>query len=110
MSNWTDWKPLPKPDNAREIKAPMGSGVYQVRDADTGKYILFGIGVELQKRMKSLYPAPYGVGTRNNEHKRLYILQNYKHLEYRTMSTLDRATAKKIEDELKSQNNHLFNT
>jgi hypothetical protein len=60
--------------------------------------------------MKSLFPKPFGVGTRNNENKRIYILQNWKDLEYRTLSAPSREEAKIIEDQIKLQGNHLFNT
>ena len=72
--------------------------------------IQFGIGKECQERMKSLFPKPFGKGTRNNENKRKYILMNWRQLEYRTMATTTRFEAKGIEDELKALNNHLFNT
>ncbi|MEZ4722906.1 MAG: hypothetical protein R2813_13615 [Flavobacteriales bacterium] len=101
---------MPKPEQCRSIEAPEGPGVYQVRHSDSKINVLFGIGVECQKRMKSLYPKPYGVGTRNNQDKRNHILKNWKTLEYRTMRTSTREQAKLIEDQIKAQESHLFNT
>ena len=60
--------------------------------------------------MKSLFPAPYGCGTRNNANKREYILTNWRNLEYRTFATKTKEDAVKIDRALKAQNNHLFNT
>jgi hypothetical protein len=110
MSDWTVWKSMPTPENCRKIEGPEGPGVYQIKNIKTKQFIQFGIGIECRKRMKSLYPKPYGVGTRNNENKRIYVLNNWKDLEYRTLVTGTREDAKNIEKKLKAQNNHLYNT
>lgn len=107
---WTLWQPMPQPECCRTIIAPTGPGVYQVRNSKSHQLILFGIGKQCQKRMKSLYPAPYGVGTRNNSDKRDFILKHWSSLEYRTISTATREEAKQIEDQLKALQIHLFNT
>ena len=107
---WTNWKSMPSPDQCRHIEGPKGAGVYQIRHSVTKQLIQFGIGVECQKRMKSLYPAPFGTGKRNNAAKREFILENWKRLEFRTLATDTRGQAKLIEDQLKNLNNHLFNT
>lgn len=108
--NWSLWRKMPRPEHCRSIEGPRNPGVYQIREVGTKKKILFGIGVDCQKRMKSLYPKPYGVGTRNNEDKRKYILRNWANLEYRTLSKSSREEAKNVEDEIKAQKDHLFNT
>ena len=110
MKNWSSWKSMPSPDNCRKIEGPKGPGVYDIKNSSTNQLIQFGIGVACQKRLKSLYPKPYGVGTRNNESKRNYILNNWKDLEYRTLATTTKEEAKHIEDNLKAMNNYLFNT
>ncbi len=107
---WDEWQPMPSPKNCRNIDGPKSSGVYQIINDQTGELILFGIGEECQKRMKSLFPAPYGTGTRNNEYKRKYILENWQVLKYRTIETDKIETAKSIEHLLIARSNHLFNT
>ncbi|MDP2174540.1 MAG: hypothetical protein Q8K70_01375 [Bacteroidota bacterium] len=107
---WTDWRPMPSPDNCKEIIGPDGPGVYQIRNKNTDEFIQFGESKTCQYRMKSLYPKPFGIGTRNNESKRLYILNNWKFLEYRTAKTNSKEDAVKIDRYLKSLNNHKFNT
>ena len=107
---WTDWKLLPSPENCRSIEGPEGPGVYQIRNRKTNQLIQFGESITCQKRMKSLFPKPYGTGTRNNENKREYILKNWRDLDYRTFPTNTKEEAVKIDRELKAQNNHLFNT
>lgn len=101
---------MPAPELCRAIEGPKHTGVYQIRNKTTNQLIQFGIGKECSKRMKSLFPAPHGTGKRNNADKRKYILDNWKNLEYRTLATATREEAKKIEDVIKAENNHLFNT
>lgn len=110
MSNWSDWMPMPSPENARKITGPLGAGVYQIRNKLNNQLIQFGESKNCQKRMQSLFPKPYGLGTRNNESKRKYILEFWKVLEYRTLEVKSKEEAVKIDRELKAQNNHLFNT
>ena len=110
MKDWTNWKPMPTLGNCRKIEGPEGPGVYQIKNNKTKQLIQFGIGIKCQQRMKSLLPAPHGTGKRNNSNKRDYILKNWINLEYRTLETDTRAEAKQIEDGIKAQNNHLFNT
>ena len=110
MNNWTKWIPFPKPEEIRQIEAPKVFGVYQLRNTRTNEYVLFGIGNNLNERMKSLMPKPYRIGTRNNTEKREYVLANHKDIKYRITSTKNREKAKRIEENLKAQNNHIFNT
>ena len=110
MINWSNWKQMPAPENCRNIEGPEQCGVYQIRHKQTGEFILFGESKNCRERMKSFFPKPYGKGTRNNESKRKYVLENWKVLEYRTCSTNTKEEAVSIDRLLKSQNNHLFNT
>src|ERR1022692_895351 len=107
MNDWSDWKPMPAPEYCRAIDGPVGPGVYQVRNKNTNQFIQFGEGGACQIRMRSLYPKPFGTGTRNNEAKRNYILQHWKSLEYRTLSTNSKAEAVIVDRKLKALKNHL---
>jgi hypothetical protein len=109
-NKWTEWYRMPESEKCRKILGPKNSGIYQIRNRQTDEFILFGIGKYCQKRMKSLYPAPFGAGKRNNKQKREYVLENWKELEYRTMETGSRLGAKEVEDIIKAEKNHLFNT
>lgn len=60
--------------------------------------------------MKSFFPKPFGTGTRNNESKRIYVLENWQDLKYRTIETNTKEEAVKIDRFLKSLNIHKFNT
>ena len=110
LTEWSKWRPMPEPKSCRSIDGPDCPGVYQIRDIKLKILVLFGISKHCRKRMKSFFPAPYGTGKRNNACKREYVLRNWRNLEYRTTPTENREIAKSIEDELKGQQNHLFNT
>ncbi len=110
IKNWSEWKAMPSPENCRDIDGPDGPGVYQIKNRKTDEFIQFGESGTCQKRMKSFFPKPYGVGTRNNENKRIYVLNNWKNLEYRTVETNTKEDAVEIDKYLKSLNNHKFNT
>lgn len=103
MSKWSKWFPMPHPEKCRWIGGPDGPGVYQVKNIVTNEYIQFGISIRCQERMQSLYPKPYGKGTRNNTTKRAYILENWGKLEYRTIATETREEAQEIEKILKAK-------
>jgi hypothetical protein len=107
---WSTWKAMPSPDNCRTIDGPSGAGVYQIRNRKTKEFIQFGESITCQKRMKSFFPKPYGTGTRNNEDKRHYVLDNWKDLKYRAIATNSKEEAVKIDRFLKTLNIHKFNT
>jgi hypothetical protein len=108
--SWTEWLPFPSPENIRNIVAPNGPGVYELKNIATGEYVLVGISVGVRRRMKSLMPAPYGVGRRNNHNKRDYVFDNYKDIVYRTIATADRLGAEDIERSLLFSGKYIFNT
>ena len=101
---WKDWQAMP--ENCNEIIGPENSGVYQVRNIITKEPILFGNGVNCQKRMKSLYTG----NGRNNKDKVNQVKGNWQDLEYRTMETNCKEEAEAVEGLLKSKKNHRFKT
>ena len=107
---WTEWNRFPDPRKGEYLFAPFGLGVYQLRNSKTNEFILFGSGKNLAYRMSSLLPKPYGQGTRNNEGKRQYVLNNIKDIEYRTVAFISQEEMKKCEQELKQLKIHKFNT
>jgi|TARA_Y100000294_G_scaffold112625_1_gene104399 hypothetical protein len=108
--SWTNWAPFPSPKNIRGIDAPNGPGVYELKNKETEEYVLVGISIGVRKRMKSLMPAPYGVGRRNNFMKRQYVLGNYENIVYRTIATNDRVEAENIEKCLLYSGKYIYNT
>ena len=108
MSEWSNWRSMPSPETCREIIAPKGPGVFQIRHKETEEYVFFGISIKCRERMHSLYPIPYGVFNRDNEKRMKYVFENWISLEYRTIATENRKEAVLIQRELKSLHNHRF--
>ncbi|MCR6644748.1 MAG: hypothetical protein NVV62_09635 [Terricaulis sp.] len=89
--------------------APIGPGCYELRRADTGELVLFGIGRAVAFRMSSLMPSEFGAGRRNNTAKRDYVLKYLAQMEYRTLACeLDEARAEELR--LKRSLAHRFRT
>lgn len=98
---FSQWRPFPDPRKGEYLTAPFGPGVYELRNAKTGKHILVGIGKNCAHRMTSLLPADKGgCGTRNNTAKRDYLARHLKHIEYRTQATPTREEAMRIEKQM----------
>ena len=109
-TGWSDWKSFPDPRKGEYLYAPLGSGVYQLRNKKINRYVLFGTGKHIEYRMTSLLPEPFGAGTRKNFNKRNYVLNNIQNIEYRTMSFIDNNDAKRFESYIKFAEKYLFNT
>lgn len=56
-TGWSNWKSFPDPRKGDYLIAPLGSGVYQLRNTKCDKYVLFGTGKHLAHRM-SYYLSP----------------------------------------------------
>jgi len=110
LNRWSAWRPFPDPRRGDSLVAPIGPGVYEVRNKRTGEFILFGIGRSVANRMTSLLPAPWGTAGRNNAAKRRYVLSQIRHLEHRTRATRTRADAAAVERKLKSSKKYRFRT
>ncbi len=89
--------------------APLGPGVYELRNSATSELVLFGYSKNVASRMSSLLPPPYGTGNRNNREKKEYVLEHLVDMEYRTRACPDKKTAQKEEQNLRARNYYLFN-
>ncbi len=101
---------FPDPGKGEYLSAPFGTGVYELRNRQTGELALFGSGKNLAYRMSSLLPAPFGAGTRNNTDKREYVRTHLANIEYRTKACLSNEEAKDEERDLRYENNYIFQT
>lgn len=108
--DWSPWIPFPAPELGRLSfpAAPLAAGVYELRHRKDGRLILFGRGKECAKRMRSLAPAPWGVGTRNNTPKRDYVQEHWIDIDYRTIVCTTETEAKAFEKELKRTEIYIF--
>jgi hypothetical protein len=111
MPGWSKWKPYPDPQKCGMLTAPLGPGVYGLRNIRTGKLVLCGQGRCLALRMTSLLPFPLGAGTRRNSEKRRYVLENMADIEYRVFACDTAQDAKQKEQELlRGRRDYLFPT
>ena len=107
---WSDWKQFPDPRKGEYLIAPFGCGVYQLRNSKTKEYVLFGKGKNTAYRMTSLLPEPLGQGNRNNNSKRKYVIENIQDIEYRTVACTTEDEMCVLEEQIKKQKNHIYNT
>jgi hypothetical protein len=108
-NNWTNFSPFPFPKQNGYLYAPIGEGVYELKNNRTKELVYVGEGNNVAYRMSSLLPAPLGAGTRNNLELRNYIFQNFQDVYYCTLACNDKKTAKQIQDEMIANNKYLFN-
>ncbi len=107
---WNKWRKFSNPQKGDYLYAPLGFGVYQLKNAQTDEFVLFGKSKHPAQRMTSILPSPYGTGTRKNPPKRNYVLNNLNDIVYRTMAFKDDNSAKSFELYIKSLHVHIFNT
>ncbi len=108
MEEGIDWKPFPNPQEKGFIYAPFGPGVYELRRCDTKELVLRGAGKNRALRMTSLLPDPLGQGSRNNQVKREYVMDNLHLLEYRCYATKTTEEAFTLETKLHREAPCLF--
>lgn len=109
-ARWSTWRPFPDPRRQQLLVAPIGPGVYELRNAQTGELILCGIGAHCAKRMTSLLPKPLGAGGRRNDRKRGYVQRHLSVVEYRFLPCSTRADARLVEKDLLGENCYRFNS
>ena len=109
-SPWTRWRSFPDPRQGELLVAPIGPGVYELRNNRNRRLVLIGCSKSVSARISSLLPAPLGSGTRNNVQKRHYVLKHLAHIEYRCAPCVDRASAFALERKYRSRNDYLYST
>lgn len=110
MFVWSRWRPFPDPRNCGILSAPIGAGVYELRNSETKAFVLCGISKHTAKRMTSLFPRGIGSGTRRNSKKKDYVWENLPTIEYRTVPTFSREEARSLEKNLLESHDYIFPT
>jgi hypothetical protein len=108
MGKWSRWRPFPDPLNEGLLVAPLGPGVYELRNASTGEPVLFGRSKYCAHRMSSLLRQ--GPGTRRNTAKRNYVQRHLTWLEYRTRACETVDDSVEVERELRRRGGYRFPT
>lgn len=107
QSGWSGWEKFPNPLKGEYLYAPIGPGVYQLRNKKTGELILFGRSKNVAARMTSLIPD--GQGTRNNQDKKDYVRWHLDDIEYRTIPFSTENEAIEFETYVRENAEHIFN-
>lgn len=105
---WEPWRSFPDPRKGQFLNAPLGPGVYWLRDSRNRLCIYIGGVVSVASTMSSLLPAPFARDTRDNAALRRYILENLEHIVYRTVSCDSKSDAQAIERLLRLANECRF--
>ena len=80
VSQWTAWRPFPKPQRGEHLSAPVGPGVYELRCVKSGESIAFGHSPNVAMTLTQLRAGSFWerwFGRRS---------QPQREIEYRTMS------------------------
>ena len=97
VSSWGLWRPFPNHETGGSIEAPIGPGVYEVRNADTGELIAFGPANSVAQALSKLTQPASGF-------RSLFARKPRAHrsgdLEYRTFSASSTGEAKSAADRL----------
>jgi hypothetical protein len=99
VSGWTTWKLFPLAERGEHLQAPIGPGVYEVRQVSTGGLIAFGHSGQVAHALSRLAPSgpvPFWkrafAGTAARTPRR--------DLEYRTCATATKEKARMVAEQL----------
>ena len=82
---WAAWKFFPDPRSGGHLDAPIGPGVFEVRDTETGQQVAFAPSRNVARSLAGLMP-PSCSGLRALFPHRNRLRQPSHELEYRTRS------------------------
>ena len=89
IGRWTDWKRFPKAERGEHIEAPIGPGIYEVREASTGALFTFGAADSVAQALAAIAIPPRSFTTWFRASGSVTA-----NLEYRTCATSTKAQAK----------------
>jgi len=92
VSTWTAWKAFPDPRQGGQLEAPIGPGLYEVRDTADNAMIAFGPSASVARDLSKLMPgAPRRFLSSLFGHAQPVVLEQ---LEYRTWPAATYADAR----------------
>jgi hypothetical protein len=90
IGRWTEWKRFPRAERGEHIEAPIGPGIYEVREASTGALFTFGAAESVAQALAALAFPPRSL----TSWFRSGGTVNAPDLEYRTCATSTKAEAR----------------
>ncbi len=99
IGNWTSWKRFPNAERGEHVEAPIGPGIYEVRDVASGDLAAFDATANVAYALSSLRPRPL------RPWKKLFGATNAlrNELEYRTCAAGSMGEAKIMAQCLRSR-------
>jgi hypothetical protein len=90
IGRWTEWKRFPNAERGEHIEAPIGPGIYEVRETTTGALFAFGSADSVAQALAGLTARPRSLASRLGFGEPV----RNPNLEYRTCAASTRAEAK----------------
>ncbi len=100
VSGWTSWKLYPLAEHGEHLQAPIGPGVYEVREVSSGDLIAFGHAGNVAHALTRLAPGGSGPFWKRAFWGRRSARRD---LEYRTCATATKAQARMMAERLLGQ-------
>ena len=89
IGRWTEWKRFPKAERGEHLEAPIGPGIYEIREAATGGLFTFGAADSVAQAL-----AAVAMPQRSFTSWFRGSVPTTPNLEYRTCATSTKAEAK----------------
>lgn len=90
IGRWAEWKRFPKAERGEHIEAPIGPGIYEVREASTGALFAFGAVDSVAQALAAVHLRPRSFASWFGFREPV----GNPNLEYRTCATSTKAEAK----------------
>jgi hypothetical protein len=58
IGNWTSWKKFPNAERGEHVEAPIGPGIYEVRNVSTGGLAAFDASANVARALSALHKPP----------------------------------------------------
>ncbi|HVY00602.1 MAG TPA: hypothetical protein VHA55_12525 [Pseudorhodoplanes sp.] len=101
VSTWTAWKAFPDPRQGGQLEAPIGPGIYEVRDTANNAMIAFGASPSVARDLAKLMPgSPRGLLANLFGAARPAVIEK---LEYRTWPAATYAEARRNAERLRGR-------
>lgn len=101
-ATWSTWKSFPNPRLGGQLEAPIGPGVYEVRDTMNNAMVAFGHSGSVARDLAKLLPgAPRGLFTALFVRAAASVPP--ENLEYRTWAAVTLADARSNADRLRGR-------
>ena len=88
IGRWTEWKRFPKAERGEHLEAPIGPGIYEIREASSGALFTFGAADSVAQALAAV-AMPQRSFT-----SWFRSVASMPSLEYRTCATSTKAEAK----------------